>query len=146
MISHHSLPFWSVFSGMLSSGRHITFMSLVIMCHPHFKTLMNWNQGIFYENITLSSGNHLFCMSFILLVIFTRNSWKSLSILYRYNCPSYLLRNLAKLGFREPTPIQRQAIPVLLHVWITFNILVFRKLFIAEILIIIHAHLIFSPR
>ncbi|CAJ1894545.1 unnamed protein product [Sphenostylis stenocarpa] len=32
----------------------------------------------------------------------------------RYNCPSYLLRNLKELGFREPTPIQRQAIPVLL--------------------------------
>ncbi|KAG5072591.1 hypothetical protein GLYMA_03G178500v4 [Glycine max] len=33
----------------------------------------------------------------------------------RYNCPSYLLRNLKELGFREPTPIQRQAIPVLLQ-------------------------------
>ncbi|XP_049407304.1 DEAD-box ATP-dependent RNA helicase 57 isoform X2 [Solanum stenotomum] len=32
----------------------------------------------------------------------------------RYKCRSYLLRNLAKLGFKEPTPIQRQAIPVLL--------------------------------
>ncbi|KAL3839630.1 hypothetical protein ACJIZ3_024221 [Penstemon smallii] len=32
----------------------------------------------------------------------------------RYNCKSYILRNLAELGFREPTPIQRQAIPVLL--------------------------------
>ncbi|KAK2364087.1 DEAD-box ATP-dependent RNA helicase 57 [Trifolium repens] len=33
----------------------------------------------------------------------------------RYKCPSYLLRNLAELGFREPTPIQQQAIPVLLQ-------------------------------
>lgn len=32
----------------------------------------------------------------------------------RYNCKSYLLRNLADLGFEEPTPIQRQAIPVML--------------------------------
>ncbi|CAA3002996.1 DEAD-box ATP-dependent RNA helicase 57 [Olea europaea subsp. europaea] len=32
----------------------------------------------------------------------------------RYICRSYLLRNLAELGFKEPTPIQRQAIPVLL--------------------------------
>ncbi|KAL0316257.1 UNVERIFIED_CONTAM: DEAD-box ATP-dependent RNA helicase 57 [Sesamum radiatum] len=32
----------------------------------------------------------------------------------RYNCKSYLLRNLSDLGFKEPTPIQRQAIPVLL--------------------------------
>ncbi|XP_041025820.1 DEAD-box ATP-dependent RNA helicase 57 [Juglans microcarpa x Juglans regia] len=32
----------------------------------------------------------------------------------RYRCEPYLLRNLAKLGFKEPTPIQRQAIPVLL--------------------------------
>ncbi|KAI3447615.1 hypothetical protein Pfo_004280 [Paulownia fortunei] len=32
----------------------------------------------------------------------------------RYNCKSYLLRNLTELGFKEPTPIQRQAIPVLL--------------------------------
>ncbi|XP_014495716.1 DEAD-box ATP-dependent RNA helicase 57-like [Vigna radiata var. radiata] len=32
----------------------------------------------------------------------------------RYKCPSYLLRNLKELGFREPTPIQRQTIPVLL--------------------------------
>ncbi|KAL3646741.1 DEAD-box ATP-dependent RNA helicase 57 [Castilleja foliolosa] len=28
-----------------------------------------------------------------------------------YNCRSYLLRNLAELGFKEPSPIQRQAIP-----------------------------------
>ncbi|KAK7245162.1 hypothetical protein RIF29_39997 [Crotalaria pallida] len=33
----------------------------------------------------------------------------------RYKCKSYLLRNLAELGFKEPTPIQRQAIPVLLQ-------------------------------
>ncbi|CAL0309860.1 unnamed protein product [Lupinus luteus] len=33
----------------------------------------------------------------------------------RYKCKSYLLRNLAELGYKEPTPIQRQAIPVLLH-------------------------------
>ncbi|KAJ6762221.1 DEAD-BOX ATP-DEPENDENT RNA HELICASE 57 [Salix koriyanagi] len=32
----------------------------------------------------------------------------------RYGCESYLLHNLVKLGFKEPTPIQRQAIPVLL--------------------------------
>ncbi|KAG8644800.1 DEAD-box ATP-dependent RNA helicase 57 isoform X1 [Manihot esculenta] len=32
----------------------------------------------------------------------------------RYGCDSYLLHNLAELGFKEPTPIQRQAIPVLL--------------------------------
>ncbi|KAL5059958.1 hypothetical protein RYX36_031562 [Vicia faba] len=32
-----------------------------------------------------------------------------------YKCPSYLLRNLAELGFREPTPIQQQAIPILLQ-------------------------------
>uniref|UniRef100_A0A5B7BN36 RNA helicase n=1 Tax=Davidia involucrata TaxID=16924 RepID=A0A5B7BN36_DAVIN len=32
----------------------------------------------------------------------------------RYGCKKYLLRNLAELGFREPTPIQRQAIPALL--------------------------------
>ncbi|KAI4349194.1 hypothetical protein L6164_009817 [Bauhinia variegata] len=32
----------------------------------------------------------------------------------RYGCDSCLTRNLADLGFREPTPIQRQAIPILL--------------------------------
>lgn len=32
----------------------------------------------------------------------------------RYNCKPYLLRNLAKLGCTEPTPIQMQAIGVLL--------------------------------
>ncbi|KAH9308001.1 hypothetical protein KI387_035912 [Taxus chinensis] len=32
----------------------------------------------------------------------------------RYGCKSYLTQNLAKFGFSEPTPIQRQAIPVLL--------------------------------
>ncbi|KAJ8444683.1 hypothetical protein Cgig2_030357 [Carnegiea gigantea] len=32
----------------------------------------------------------------------------------RYKCKSYLLRNFAELGYVEPTPIQRQAIPVLL--------------------------------
>ncbi|KAM5559866.1 DEAD-box ATP-dependent RNA helicase 57 [Rosa sericea] len=32
----------------------------------------------------------------------------------RFGCEEYLLRNLAELGFEEPTPIQRQAIPVLL--------------------------------
>ncbi|XP_039044154.1 DEAD-box ATP-dependent RNA helicase 57-like isoform X2 [Hibiscus syriacus] len=31
-----------------------------------------------------------------------------------YGCESYLLQNFAKLGFKEPTPIQRQAIPILL--------------------------------
>ncbi|XP_022767394.1 DEAD-box ATP-dependent RNA helicase 57 isoform X2 [Durio zibethinus] len=31
-----------------------------------------------------------------------------------YGCDSYLLLNFAELGFKEPTPIQRQAIPVLL--------------------------------
>ncbi|GMN39094.1 hypothetical protein TIFTF001_008323 [Ficus carica] len=31
-----------------------------------------------------------------------------------YGCKAKLLRNLAELGFKEPTPIQRQAIPVLL--------------------------------
>lgn len=36
---------------------------------------------------------------------------------YRYGCEPYLIRNLAKMGFKEPTPIQRQAIPVLLSVW-----------------------------
>ncbi|KAL8152779.1 hypothetical protein V2J09_010539 [Rumex salicifolius] len=32
----------------------------------------------------------------------------------RYNCKQYLLRNFVELGYKEPTPIQRQAIPVLL--------------------------------
>ncbi|CDP06712.1 unnamed protein product [Coffea canephora] len=32
----------------------------------------------------------------------------------RFSSKSYILRNLAELGFEEPTPIQRQAIPVLL--------------------------------
>ncbi|THU55954.1 hypothetical protein C4D60_Mb11t12100 [Musa balbisiana] len=31
-----------------------------------------------------------------------------------YNCKPYILHNLSELGFRQPTPIQRQAIPVLL--------------------------------
>ncbi|KAL9239285.1 hypothetical protein vseg_013623 [Gypsophila vaccaria] len=32
----------------------------------------------------------------------------------RYKCKPYLLRNFAELGYKEPTSIQRQAIPVLL--------------------------------
>ncbi|CAD6216858.1 unnamed protein product [Miscanthus lutarioriparius] len=32
----------------------------------------------------------------------------------RYGCDSYLVGNLSKLGFQEPTPIQRQAMPILL--------------------------------
>ncbi|KAE8099539.1 hypothetical protein FH972_017514 [Carpinus fangiana] len=32
----------------------------------------------------------------------------------RFGCEPYLLHNMARLGFNEPTPIQRQAIPVLL--------------------------------
>ncbi|KAJ4828873.1 DEAD-box ATP-dependent RNA helicase 57 [Turnera subulata] len=32
----------------------------------------------------------------------------------RYGCEPYILHNLRELGFKEPTPIQRQAIPVLL--------------------------------
>ncbi|MQM12718.1 hypothetical protein Taro_045635, partial [Colocasia esculenta] len=32
----------------------------------------------------------------------------------KYGCKSYLLDNLAERGFKDPTPIQRQAIPVLL--------------------------------
>lgn len=38
------------------------------------------------------------------------------NLLNRYGCKSYLLRNLEELGFKEPTSIQRQAIPVLLSV------------------------------
>ncbi|XP_038690040.1 DEAD-box ATP-dependent RNA helicase 57-like isoform X2 [Tripterygium wilfordii] len=34
----------------------------------------------------------------------------------RYGCESYLLQNIADLGFQELTPIQRQVIPVLLSV------------------------------
>lgn len=36
--------------------------------------------------------------------------------LHRYRCRPYLLRNLAELGYKEPTPIQRQAMTVLLSV------------------------------
>ncbi|XP_076893410.1 DEAD-box ATP-dependent RNA helicase 57-like [Bidens hawaiensis] len=32
----------------------------------------------------------------------------------RYECRPYILRNLAELGIKEPTPIQMQAIPILL--------------------------------
>ncbi|XP_039036338.1 DEAD-box ATP-dependent RNA helicase 57-like [Hibiscus syriacus] len=32
-----------------------------------------------------------------------------------YGCESYLLQNFAKLEFKEPTPIQRQAIPILFY-------------------------------
>ncbi|KAF6155955.1 hypothetical protein GIB67_039286 [Kingdonia uniflora] len=32
----------------------------------------------------------------------------------RYSCKPYLLHNIAELGFKEPTPIQRQALSVLL--------------------------------
>ncbi|KAL9268391.1 DEAD-box ATP-dependent RNA helicase 57-like protein, partial [Drosera capensis] len=32
----------------------------------------------------------------------------------RYKCKNYLLQNFVKLGFKDPTPIQRQAIPILL--------------------------------
>ncbi|KAK8460968.1 hypothetical protein SEVIR_2G425900v4 [Setaria viridis] len=35
-------------------------------------------------------------------------------LISRYGCDSYLVGNLSKLGFQEPTPIQRQAIPILL--------------------------------
>ncbi|CAL5061297.1 unnamed protein product [Urochloa decumbens] len=35
-------------------------------------------------------------------------------LISRYGCDSYLVGNLSKLGFKEPTPIQRQAIPILL--------------------------------
>jgi len=35
-------------------------------------------------------------------------------LISRYGCDSYLVGNLSKLGFHEPTPIQRQAIPILL--------------------------------
>ncbi|XP_066398196.1 DEAD-box ATP-dependent RNA helicase 57 isoform X2 [Miscanthus floridulus] len=35
-------------------------------------------------------------------------------LISRYGCDSYLVGNLSKLGFQEPTPIQRQAVPILL--------------------------------
>ena len=33
-----------------------------------------------------------------------------------YNLPSYLRRNIASAGYLQPTPIQMQAIPLMLHV------------------------------
>ncbi|CAA6662139.1 unnamed protein product [Spirodela intermedia] len=39
---------------------------------------------------------------------------RQIEVLNLYGCKSFLLRNLAERGFKEPTPIQRQAIPVLL--------------------------------
>ena len=33
-----------------------------------------------------------------------------------YNLPSYLRRNVASTGYLQPTPIQMQAIPLMLHV------------------------------
>lgn len=32
-----------------------------------------------------------------------------------YNLPSYILKNIATVGYKEPTPIQMQAIPLMLH-------------------------------
>ena len=43
--------------------------------------------------------------------------WEFIWFVHRFGCEPYLLHNMARLGFNEPTPIQRQAIPVLLSVW-----------------------------
>ena len=37
-------------------------------------------------------------------------------VLFRYSVPSYLLKNISDLGYNEPTPVQMQTIPLLLHV------------------------------
>jgi hypothetical protein len=33
-----------------------------------------------------------------------------------YSLPRYILKNVAAMGYQEPTPIQMQAIPLMLHV------------------------------
>ena len=35
---------------------------------------------------------------------------------YRFKCPSYVLQNLASSGYDTPTPVQMQAIPLMLNV------------------------------
>ena len=41
-------------------------------------------------------------------------SFEQLSI--SYSLPRYITKNVAAMGYQEPTPIQMQAIPLLLHV------------------------------
>ena len=33
-----------------------------------------------------------------------------------YSLPHYVVKNVETMGYREPTPIQMQAIPLMLHV------------------------------
>ncbi|KAK2977585.1 hypothetical protein RJ640_007221 [Escallonia rubra] len=69
----------------------------------------NWFSFIFIDLIYIQ------LLSFFLnfLISFQLKMNMSL-VLNRYKCRRYLVRNLAELGFKEPTPIQRQAIPLLL--------------------------------
>ena len=41
-----------------------------------------------------------------------------------YSLPRYILRNVAAMGYWEPTPIQMQAIPLMLHVSQRFGVLI----------------------
>lgn len=35
---------------------------------------------------------------------------------FRYNLPSYLIKNVTERGYHHPTAVQMQAIPVMMHV------------------------------
>lgn len=43
-------------------------------------------------------------------------------LIRRYDLPDHLLTKLKESGYKRPTPIQMQAIPVLMHVNIPSNI------------------------
>ena len=44
------------------------------------------------------------------------HSKMNISCYFSYKVPSYIVKNLSSAGFYSPTPIQMQAIPVMLHV------------------------------
>ena len=50
-----------------------------------------------------------------------------LDILFRYRLAPYMIENITKRGYQRPTPIQMQAIPLMIHVSTCQTSLVLRQ-------------------
>lgn len=53
---------------------------------------------------------YVFCYC-LMNIVWLTGTW-----CFRYNLPSYLIKNVSERGYHHPTAVQMQAIPVMMHV------------------------------